>query len=127
MTVFSQHCVSFGAKKPPVDAIRASHPNDSGYLAKACLGFVIKVFLTRLAGAEPPSPPCGIDGRMSTDDLTLSNVTRRFGEMVAVEGVNLNVAPGQFVGIIGRSGAGKSTLLRLINRLIDPTEGVDFV
>ena len=30
---------------------------------------------------------------------------------------------GQMVGIIGRSGAGKSTLLRMVNRLIDPSEG----
>ena len=36
------------------------------------------------------------------------------------------IADGEMVGIIGRSGAGKSTLLRLINRLIDPTEGKIF-
>lgn len=45
------------------------------------------------------------------------------GKTMALEGVNLRVMPGQFVGIIGSSGAGKSTLLRCINRLIDPTEG----
>jgi len=45
------------------------------------------------------------------------------GKTKALEGVNLRVMPGQFVGIIGSSGAGKSTLLRCINRLIDPTEG----
>lgn len=45
------------------------------------------------------------------------------GKNMALEGVNLRVMPGQFVGIIGSSGAGKSTLLRCINRLIDPTEG----
>jgi phosphonate transport system ATP-binding protein len=55
--------------------------------------------------------------------LSLSSVTRRFGETKAVDGVSLDILPGQFVGIIGRSGAGKSTLLRLVNRLIDPTSG----
>ncbi len=55
--------------------------------------------------------------------LTLTSVTRQFGETTAVDNVSLNIEPGQFVGVIGRSGAGKSTMLRLINRLIDPTSG----
>ena len=58
-----------------------------------------------------------------TAALTLSSVSRRFGETKAVDDVSLDVRPGEFVGIIGRSGAGKSTLLRLINRLVDPTSG----
>jgi phosphonate transport system ATP-binding protein len=60
---------------------------------------------------------------MEQDALTLTSLTRQFGETRAVDKVSLTINPGQFVGIIGRSGAGKSTLLRLINRLIDPTEG----
>ena len=55
--------------------------------------------------------------------LTLSGVSRHFGETRAVDTVTLSIEPGQFVGVIGRSGAGKSTLLRLINRLVDPTSG----
>ncbi|GAB5429266.1 MAG: hypothetical protein Devi2KO_27250 [Devosia indica] len=55
--------------------------------------------------------------------LKISNVTRRFGDKVAVDGVTLEIAKGQMVGIIGRSGAGKSTLLRMINRLTDVSEG----
>jgi len=55
--------------------------------------------------------------------LTITNVTRRFGKNTAVDNVTVAIEPGQMVGIIGRSGAGKSTLLRMINRLIDPSEG----
>lgn len=55
--------------------------------------------------------------------LTLSDVSKRFGSNTAVDNVSLTIEPGQFVGVIGRSGAGKSTMLRLINRLIDPSEG----
>ncbi len=55
--------------------------------------------------------------------LEISKVTRRFAANVAVSDVSLRIPHGQMVGIIGRSGAGKSTLLRMINRLIDPSEG----
>ena len=55
--------------------------------------------------------------------LKLQNVTRRFGGNTAVADVNLEIPQGQMVGIIGASGAGKSTLLRMINRLIDTSDG----
>jgi phosphonate transport system ATP-binding protein len=55
--------------------------------------------------------------------LVLEGVQRTFGSFKAVQDVSLGVVPGTFVGVIGRSGAGKSTLLRLINRLLDPTQG----
>ncbi|MEM1372697.1 MAG: phosphonate ABC transporter ATP-binding protein [Pseudomonadota bacterium] len=60
---------------------------------------------------------------MTTSELTLKDVSKTFDETRAVDSVSLTIEPGQFVGVIGRSGAGKSTLLRLINRLIDPTQG----
>ena len=53
----------------------------------------------------------------------LKNVTRKFGQHVAVDGVNVEIDKGEMVGVIGRSGAGKSTLLRMINRLVDPSFG----
>ena len=55
--------------------------------------------------------------------LKLDKLTRIFGENVAVNAATLDIPDGQMVGIIGKSGAGKSTLLRLLNRLIDPSEG----
>jgi phosphonate transport system ATP-binding protein len=44
-------------------------------------------------------------------------------DKMALDGVDLEIAPGEFVMIIGQSGAGKSTLLRCLNRLIEPSEG----
>jgi phosphonate transport system ATP-binding protein len=44
-------------------------------------------------------------------------------DKVALDGVDLEIAPGEFVMIIGQSGAGKSTLLRCLNRLVEPTAG----
>ena len=55
--------------------------------------------------------------------LRTEGLVKRFGSIVAVDTVSLQIPAGQMVGIIGRSGAGKSTLLRLIDRLIEPTEG----
>jgi phosphonate transport system ATP-binding protein len=55
--------------------------------------------------------------------LQIRNVSRRFGKTLAVDQVDIDIARGQMVGVIGRSGAGKSTLLRMVNRLIDPSQG----
>jgi phosphonate transport system ATP-binding protein len=55
--------------------------------------------------------------------LRISQVSRRFGAKTAVDNVTLEIPEGQMVGVIGRSGAGKSTLLRMINRLINVSEG----
>ena len=55
--------------------------------------------------------------------LELVHLSRRFDTTLAVAGVTLKIEAGEMTGIIGRSGAGKSTLLRLINRLIEPSEG----
>jgi phosphonate transport system ATP-binding protein len=55
--------------------------------------------------------------------LELRNISKSFGETIAVDGVSLTVARGEMVGVIGRSGSGKSTLLRLINRLAEPSSG----
>jgi phosphonate transport system ATP-binding protein len=55
--------------------------------------------------------------------LVVECLTCRFGAKVAVDNASFSVAPGGFVGVIGRSGAGKSTLLRTINRLAQPSDG----
>ncbi|MDB5618517.1 phosphonate ABC transporter ATP-binding protein [Tardiphaga sp.] len=55
--------------------------------------------------------------------LLVENLTCRFGVKAAVDNASFEIAPGAFVGVIGRSGAGKSTLLRMINRLAEPTAG----
>ncbi len=55
--------------------------------------------------------------------LVVEGLTCRFGTKTAVDNASFSVAPGSFIGVIGRSGAGKSTLLRMINRLAEPTSG----
>jgi phosphonate transport system ATP-binding protein len=55
--------------------------------------------------------------------LEIDNLRKAFGKTKALDGLSLHVERGEMVGVVGRSGAGKSTLLRVINRLIDPSEG----
>jgi osmoprotectant transport system ATP-binding protein len=62
---------------------------------------------------------------MSGAAVSLRRVSVRYGggEPVAVEDVDLEIAPGELLVLLGGSGAGKSTLLRCINRLVVPTAG----
>lgn len=55
--------------------------------------------------------------------LTLDNLSKSFGSLRAVDGVHLEVAQGEALGIIGPNGAGKSTLFNLITGLIKPDAG----
>ena len=64
---------------------------------------------TRAAGAAPA--------------IELRELRKAFGSNEVLQGVNLSVAQGQVVCVIGASGSGKSTLLRCVNRLEEPTGG----
>ena len=55
--------------------------------------------------------------------LSFRETTKRFGEVVAVNRVSLDIEAGSFVALVGESGSGKSTLLKTINRLVEPDEG----
>lgn len=55
--------------------------------------------------------------------LSCHNLTRKFGDTTALNGVNLCLDEPKIYGLLGRNGAGKTTLLRLITNYIQPTDG----
>jgi ABC-2 type transport system ATP-binding protein len=55
--------------------------------------------------------------------LAIQNLTRRFGDFVAVDDISLTVASGQFFGFLGPNGAGKSTTIKMLTGLLAPTSG----
>jgi len=55
--------------------------------------------------------------------IAARELTKTFGDVVAVQGVDLDVAPGEFLVVVGPTGCGKSTLLRLLAGFEEPTAG----
>ncbi len=64
-------------------------------------------------------------GELDDPALVISTrgLTRRFGELVAVQGVDLRVRRGEIFGVLGPNGAGKSTLIRMLCGILDPSSG----
>src|SRR5207344_2690312 len=60
---------------------------------------------------------------MTDAAIVTQKLTRRFGNLTAVDGVDLTVAAGQFFGFLGPNGAGKSTTIKMLTGLLAPTAG----
>ena len=59
----------------------------------------------------------------ATPALEASGLTRRFGDVTALEDVTFSIPAGQVVGLLGHNGAGKTTTIRLLNGLLSPSAG----
>jgi len=79
-------------------------------------------YRTRMSETRPsrPAPSDAIE-------LRAQGVCKSFGERVVLEGIDLDVARGEFVAIVGGSGSGKTVLLHLLSGLMPVTEGHIFV
>ncbi|YAG16810.1 Aliphatic sulfonate ABC transporter ATP-binding protein [Nostoc sp. DSM 114161] len=64
-----------------------------------------------------------VSSNVQGTQLSILDLTKDFGKKNVLNSLNLEVAPGEFVAIVGRSGCGKSTLLRLVSALDKPSSG----
>jgi putative ABC transport system ATP-binding protein len=68
-----------------------------------------------------------LEAEMATHGIRIEGLSKRYGEgdtaVLALKNVNMQVAPGEVVGLIGPSGSGKSTLLKCLGAVITPTTG----
>jgi len=68
-----------------------------------------------MSSSQPASPSPGA--------IETRSLTRRFGEMTAVDHLDLHIPYGQIFGLLGPNGAGKSTTIKMLTTLLDPTSG----
>src|SRR5512136_825116 len=64
---------------------------------------------------------------METATIVIKNLTKHFGNVIAVNDVSLTIEPGAFLTLLGPSGCGKTTLLRCVAGLEDPDEGEIYI
>ena len=80
--------------------------------------------MTEIAPHSAVKPAPHVNGNAI---IRFENVTKRFGKVVAVDSVNLEIREGEFFALLGPSGCGKTTLLRMLAGFETPTEGRIFI
>src|SRR5688572_19473086 len=74
---------------------------------------------------QPPRPsatPPNLGGELPPA-IRASNLSKRYGEVLAVDDLSLEIAPGEFFGLLGPNGSGKTTTIHMLATLIRPTTG----
>jgi spermidine/putrescine transport system ATP-binding protein len=100
---------------PPADAPPHGHRHDHEIAGPAITG----AGLREHAGTHAPAA--------DTPDVEIVDVTKRFGDVIAVDSMRLSVASGSFYSFLGPSGCGKTTTLRMIAGFEQPTSGEIFL
>jgi branched-chain amino acid transport system permease protein len=92
---------------------------------------LLRLFRIRRRKVEPVESPAAVAAEAvaahpvdpTKDTLRISNVTKRFGGLTAVNSLNISLKGGELVGLIGPNGAGKTTVFNLLTGVYEPTEG----
>ena len=70
-----------------------------------------------------PEPKDPIELTQVRGEISLTNASFRYGNRLVIKNLDLNIQPGEMIGLVGQSGSGKSTLVNLICRFYDLSEG----
>lgn len=76
-----------------------------------------------IPGTTPATPPVTPPGSDGTGVLSLRGVSKWFGAVAALSGIDLDVAAGEVVAVVGDNGAGKSTLVKILSGVYAPDAG----
>jgi ABC-2 type transport system ATP-binding protein len=71
----------------------------------------------------PPARPGALNGEMPEHAIRTVGLTRRFGNLIAVNAVSIEVRTREIFGLLGPNGAGKSTMIKVLTTLLPPTAG----
>jgi ABC-2 type transport system ATP-binding protein len=71
-----------------------------------------------IAPADPPRWPTVADGMLEVEGLT-----KRYGDVVALRDLSLEIRPGELFGFVGRNGAGKTTAMRIVLGVLNADAG----
>ncbi|MHA2603163.1 MAG: ATP-binding cassette domain-containing protein, partial [Candidatus Thorarchaeota archaeon SMTZ1-83] len=61
---------------------------------------------------------------MSEHAIKIESLTKRFGDIMAVDDLSLEIGWGELFGLLGPNGAGKTTVINVLSTLLEPTDGV---
>lgn len=64
---------------------------------------------------------------MTQNVIEMKEITKKFGDFVANDHINLTVEKGEIHALLGENGAGKSTLMNMLAGLLEPTDGQIFI
>jgi ABC-2 type transport system ATP-binding protein len=73
--------------------------------------------------AQKATPPPAVSSTITGDPIVAENLTKRFGDFVAVDQVSFTIHPGEVFGWLGPNGAGKTTTIRMLLGLLKPSAG----
>ncbi|MBA2700779.1 MAG: ATP-binding cassette domain-containing protein, partial [Chloroflexi bacterium] len=77
----------------------------------------------RLAAAPAQVLAGGVDAPSDTIRIRTRGLTKRYGDLIAVDHLDLDVHAGEIYGLLGQNGAGKTTTILMLLGLTEPTEG----
>ena len=79
--------------------------------------------LDHVSNVPDPVDPVKLPAAGLTGSVSMDNISFRYGNRSVIRGLNLEIQPGEMIGLVGHSGSGKSTLVNLICRFYDVTDG----